>query len=142
MGLVGLGVGARQLLPALTRGRHARMVAVADLRLDALDQARRDFGVDTYPSVEALAESPTVEAVWVATPNHLHAQHSIAALERGKHVIVSKPMAISLDETRAMNAAAAKNHVHLLAGHTQSMAPTIRKMAEMVQRGELGKFGM
>jgi len=66
----------------------------------------------------------------------------IAAAERGKHVIVSKPMAISLDEAAAMNLAAKRNGVKLLAGHTQSMAPTIRKMAELVHTGELGQLGM
>jgi predicted dehydrogenase len=66
----------------------------------------------------------------------------IAAAERGKHVIVSKPMAITLDEASAMNAAAERNAVKLLAGHTQSMAPTIRKMADLVHSGDLGKLGM
>jgi phthalate 4,5-cis-dihydrodiol dehydrogenase len=78
----------------------------------------------------------------VATPNQLHAKHVIAAAERGKHVIVSKPMAITLQEAAAMNDAADRNGVKLLAGHTQSMAPTIRKMAEMVHGGELGRLGM
>jgi len=63
-------------------------------------------------------------------------------LERGKHVIVSKPMAITLHEAAAMNAAAERHGVKLLAGHTQSMAPTIRKMAELVHSGELGQLGM
>ena len=142
VGLVGIGVGARQLLPALTRGAHVTLTAVADVRPAALEAMQQEFGTQSYASVEALAESPNVEAVWVATPNHLHAEHTIAALERGKHVIVSKPMAISLEESRAMNAAAERNNVHLLAGHTQSMAPTIRKMAELVRSGELGKLGM
>jgi predicted dehydrogenase len=142
VGLVGIGVGARQLLPALTTGRHVKLTAVADVRPAALDQVARDFGTETFISVEELAESPNVEAVWVATPNHLHAGHAIAALERGKHVIVSKPMAISLAETAQMNAAADRNGALLLAGHTQSMAPTIREMARMVRDGELGKLGM
>jgi phthalate 4,5-cis-dihydrodiol dehydrogenase len=142
VGLVGLGVGARQLLPALTSRVHARLVAVADVREAAREQAARDYGAVTYESVDDLVRDSNVEAVWVATPNHLHAAHSIAALEAGKHVIVSKPMAISLEQTAAMNAAAARNRAHLLAGHTQSMAPTIRKMASLVASGELGKLGM
>jgi phthalate 4,5-cis-dihydrodiol dehydrogenase len=142
MGLVGMGVGARQLLPALTGSAYSRLVAVADVRPAAREQAAGDFGVRTYALVEDLSQDPNVEAVWVATPNQLHARHAILAAEAGKHVIVSKPMAISLEETAAMNAAAERNHVLLLAGHTQSMAPTIRKMAELVASGELGKLGM
>jgi phthalate 4,5-cis-dihydrodiol dehydrogenase len=129
-------------LPALTSSPHIKLTAAADIRPAALEQFAREFGTPTYTSVEDLADHPDVEAVWVATPNHLHAQHVIAAAERGKHVIVSKPMAITLDEAAAMNAAAEQHGVKLLAGHTQSMAPTIRKMAELVQSGELGKLGM
>ncbi len=142
MGLVGVGVGASQLLPALSTSPHIQLVAAADVRSAALEQFASEFGTQTYASVEALAEDPRVEAVWVATPNQLHAQHVIAAAERGKHVIVSKPMAISLDEAAAMNLAAERYGVKLLAGHTQSMAPTIRKMAELVHSGELGQLGM
>jgi phthalate 4,5-cis-dihydrodiol dehydrogenase len=63
-------------------------------------------------------------------------------MQRGKHVIVSKPMAISLDEARRMVKAADTNKVKLLAGHSQCMAPTIRRMAAYTRSGELGKLGM
>lgn len=142
MGLVGVGVGANQLVPALTRGPHARLVAAADLRSDALERLRRNADCATYPSVETLCANPAVEAVWVATPNPLHAAHAITAAESGKHVIVSKPLAITLDEAQAMTAAAERNGVLLLAGHSQSMAPTIRRMAEIVRSGTLGALGM
>jgi len=142
IGLVGVGVGANQLLPALTSSPHIKLTAAADVRPAALEQFAREFGAQTFSTVEELCERGDVEAVWVATPNHLHAEHVIAAAERGKHVIVSKPMAITLDEASAMNAAAERNSVQLLAGHTQSMAPTIRKMADVVHSGDLGKLGM
>src|SRR5260370_25864308 len=125
IGLVGVGVGASQLLPALTSSPHIKLSAAADVRPAALEQFAREFGAQTFSSVEYLCERGDVEAVWVATPNHLHAEHVIAAAERGKHVIVSKPMAITLDEAAAMNAAAERNGVKLLAGHTTSMAPPI-----------------
>jgi phthalate 4,5-cis-dihydrodiol dehydrogenase len=142
VGLIGVGVGASQLLPALTRSPHIRLTAAADVRPTALEQFGREFGCRTYASVEELCEQSDVEAVWVATPNQLHAAHVVAAAERGKHVIVSKPMAITMDEAEAMNVAAERNGVRLLAGHTQSMAPTIRKMAELVRSGQLGQLGM
>src|ERR1700716_3463260 len=123
IGLVGVGVGASQLLPALTSSPHIKLTAAADVRPAALEQFGREFGAQTFGSVEEMCERGDVEAVWVATPNHLHAQHVIAAAERAKHVIVSKPMAITLDEASAMNVAAERNAVKLLPGHTQSMAP-------------------
>jgi phthalate 4,5-cis-dihydrodiol dehydrogenase len=142
LGLVGLGVGATQLLPAMTQGPHVRLAAVADVRPQALERAAADYGVATYASVEDLCRAADVDLVWIATPSHLHAEHAIVAAEHRKHAIVSKPLAITLDECEAMNAAAERNGVHLLAGHTQSMAPTIRKLAELARGGELGRLGM
>jgi predicted dehydrogenase len=142
LGLIGIGVGARQLLPALTHHPHVRLHAAADVRPAALQQLAAEFGVATYSSVTDLCEQPDVDAVWVASPNHLHAEHSITAAEHGKHVIVSKPMAVTLAEADAMVAAAERAGVVLLAGHSQASAPSIRRIAAMVRSGELGALGM
>lgn len=142
IGLIGVGVGGRQLLPGLTQHPHVRLTAAADVRQAALDQLDTRFRLETFTSVHAMCESRAVDAVWVATPNHLHAEHAIIAAEHAKHVIVSKPMAVTLEEAEAMTAAAERHGIVLLAGHTQSMAPTIRAMADVVKRGELGRLGM
>src|SRR5689334_1569472 len=109
LGLIGIGVGARQLLPAMTRHPHVRLHAAADVRPSALEQLEAEFGVATYSSVASLCEQSDIDAVWVASPNHLHAEHAIAAAEHGKHVIVSKPMAISMSEADAMISAAERS---------------------------------
>jgi phthalate 4,5-cis-dihydrodiol dehydrogenase len=142
VGLVGVGVGAAQLLPALTTSPFGRLVAAADVRAEARERLAAEYSIPACETVEALAERSDVDAVWVATPNQLHAEHAIAAMERGKHVIVSKPMAISRDECQRMVAAADSNKVKLVAGHSQCMAPTIRRMGEFTRSGELGRLGM
>jgi phthalate 4,5-cis-dihydrodiol dehydrogenase len=140
IGLIGVGTGARQLLPALTQHPEVRLTAAADVRQGALDTL--PAAVQTFSSAEAMCDANVVDAVWVATPNHLHAEHAVVAAQHKKHVIVSKPMAITIDEADAMIEAARRNNVVLLAGHTQGMAPTIRRMAEMVRSRELGALGM
>jgi len=141
-GLAGIGAGAKNLLSGFARSQHARLVAAADLRQDALAAMKKELDVRTYSSVEDMCGDPDVDAVWVATPNHLHAQHTIAALIRGKHVIVSKPMAVTLEECEAMNEAAERSGGLLLAGHSQAMAAPIRKMAELVRSGDYGRLAM
>jgi phthalate 4,5-cis-dihydrodiol dehydrogenase len=141
-GLAGIGAGASNLLSGFKRNPHIRMVAAADLRQEALAALAKEFGVRTYGSVEALCQDPEVDAIWVATPNHFHAEHSLLALNHGKHVVVSKPMAVTIDECEAMNEAAGRNGLKLLAGHSQAMALPIRKMAELVASGEYGKLAM
>jgi phthalate 4,5-cis-dihydrodiol dehydrogenase len=107
-----------------------------------LEKFRAAYGGEAFNSVEAMCDSPNVDAVYIATPNQLHARHVIAAAERGKHVIVEKPMALSIAECEAMNKAAEKHGVKLLCGHTHSFDPPIRKIREIVKNGELGKLCM
>jgi phthalate 4,5-cis-dihydrodiol dehydrogenase len=83
-----------------------------------------------------------VDAIYIATPHELHAQHVITALEHDKHVIVEKPMALSLDEARQMYEAADRNGVKLMVGHTHSFDPPVKKMREIVASGELGRLLM
>jgi phthalate 4,5-cis-dihydrodiol dehydrogenase len=141
-GIAGLGVASTQILPYLARHPHARVVAAADVRPAALEQFAREFQAETFRSVEDLCRSPNVDAVYVCTPNHLHAEHVILAAEHRKHIIVEKPMALTLAECEAMNAAAERNGVHLLCGHTHSFDPPIRKMREIVRSGALGRLRM
>src|SRR4029079_9613524 len=102
---------------------------------DALGKFRETYGGETFPSVEAMCESADVDAIYVATTKPLHAQHVIADYARGKHVIVEKPMAMSIAECDAMNEAAEKYRVKLLCGHTHSFDPPIRKIRATVKSG-------
>src|SRR5581483_5628850 len=106
------------------------------------EKFERVYGGRAFESVEAMCASGLVDAVYVCTPNHLHAQHVIIAAEHRKHVIVEKPMALTLEECDAMNQAAERNGVKLLCGHTHSFDPPVRKMREIVKSGELGRLGM
>jgi len=140
--MAGLGVASTQILPPIAALPYIKITAAADLRGDALEKFRETYRGETFTSVEALCESANVDAVYIATPNQLHAKHVIAAAERGKHVIVEKPMALSIAECDAMNEAAEKHGVKLLCGHTHSFDPPIRKIRAIVKSGELGKLCM
>jgi phthalate 4,5-cis-dihydrodiol dehydrogenase len=120
MGMGGLGVASTQILPPVSKLPYVKIAAAADTRRDALEKFRSEYGAEVFTSFEAMCESPNVDFVYIATPNDLHAKHAIAAAERGKHVIVEKPMAMTLEECEAMNAAAEKHGVKLLCGHTHS----------------------
>jgi phthalate 4,5-cis-dihydrodiol dehydrogenase len=140
--MAGLGVASTQILPPISSLPYIKITAAADTRADALEKFRAVYGGEGFNSVEAMCDSPNVDAVYIATPNELHARHVIAAAERGKHVIVEKPMALSIAECEAMNEAAQKHGVKLLCGHTHSFDPPIRKIRGIVKSGELGKLCM
>jgi phthalate 4,5-cis-dihydrodiol dehydrogenase len=98
------------------------------------------YGVKTYASIEALCDDPDIDAVWIATPNTCHCPHVILAAERGKHVIVEKPMAISLAEAERMIEATERQGVQLLCGGSRSSSAVVRKMREVVVSGALGRL--
>ena len=142
LGMAGLGVASTQILPSICDLPFVKIGAAADVRKDALEKFRAQYGGQAYASVEEMCAQADIDAVYVSTPNQLHAEHVIAAAEHKKHVIVEKPMALSIEECEAMNAAAEKNGVRLLCGHTHSFDPPIRKIREIVNSGELGRLRM
>lgn len=138
-GLVGLGTGGRSLPHAIAKTSGFAFVAGADLREEGRAQYASEFGIQTFASVEALCGLKGLDAVYVATPNPFHAEHAIAALHAGKHVMVEKPMALTLVDCDRMIAAAAQNRVKLMVAHTRSWNAPIRKMREIISSGRLGR---
>jgi len=142
LGVAGLGVASTQILPPISTLPFIKIAAAADTRTDALAKFGEAYKGETFTSVEAMCASSNVDAVYVATPNQLHAQHAITAANHKKHIIVEKPMAMNLAECDAMNEAADKHGVKLLCGHTHSFDPPIRKIRDIVRSGELGRLCM
>src|ERR1700736_4095952 len=105
-GLVGLGTGGRSLPLAVEKTSGFKFVAGADLRQEAREQYRAEFGIQTFEDVEAMGEMKELAAGYVATPNPYHAEHAMTALASGKHVMVEKPMALTLDDCDRMIAGA------------------------------------
>jgi len=137
--MAGLGAGARQVLPSFQQVEGVELAAVADIRQQALAEfAAR--GVRTFDSVEAMCKSSDVDAVWIATPNVLHMEHTILAASNGKHVICEKPMALSLEQAQAMIDACAKYKVRYVQGHSKIYNPPVRKMREVAASGKLGRI--
>ena len=71
----------------------------------------RKYQGRTYESVEELCADPDIDVIWVATPNQFHCAHAVMAAEHGKHVICTKPMALTVAECEAMCLAAERNGV-------------------------------
>jgi phthalate 4,5-cis-dihydrodiol dehydrogenase len=90
--------------------------------------------------VAELCADPGVDVIWVTTPNQFHCEHTVLAAEHGKHVICTKPMALTVAECERMCRAAEQNGVQLLCGQTWSMGPDIQAMWRAARSGELGRL--
>jgi phthalate 4,5-cis-dihydrodiol dehydrogenase len=142
LGIAGLGGGASQMVPAFVRHPHIRITAAADIDTEVLERFRHDFSAETYHSVEEMCKNPNVDAVYIATPNQFHTEHALAALERGKHVLLEKPMTLTLEDAEVIIQAAQRRGVHLLVNVKHSFEPRIQKLREMVRARELGRLRM
>ena len=140
IGIAGLGVGAVQVVKAVAEDPRFQWAAACDVRSRGLAAFHERFGGRTYENMEDLCADPDVEVVWISTPNHLHAEHTIVAAEHGKHVVIEKPMALSLAEAERMVDACDAHGVELLCGHTAKMMPAYQAMRRVVTSGMLGKL--
>ncbi|MSQ26682.1 MAG: Gfo/Idh/MocA family oxidoreductase [Dehalococcoidia bacterium] len=137
--IAGLGMGAVQIIRSMEQAPFLEVVAAADVRPQALEVFRQRYGGRTYESVDALCQDPNVDAIWIASPNSLHREHTITAARNGKHVVIEKPMAVTLPEAEAMVEAADRYGTKLLCGHTASLMAGFRAMRGVITSGELGE---
>jgi len=142
IGAVGLGRAFSLMMPTFARHPRVEMVAGADPRGEARAQFEKDFGGCGYPTLEALCEDPDVEAVYIATPHGLHAQQAEYAAGKGKHLLVEKPMALTLDDCMRMTQAARNAGVVLIVGHSHSFDAPIARTRELIASGIYGRLRM
>tara|TARA_R110002110_G_scaffold269682_2_gene485334 strand:+ start:4335 stop:5528 length:1194 start_codon:yes stop_codon:yes gene_type:complete len=141
-GLIGLGGAAMQMLPSLMAHPRVRLAACADPNVQAREHFAADFDAAAYQQAEELCADPSIDAVYIATPHHLHRDHAVMAVEAGKHIIVEKPMAMTLEECDAMIDASERNGARMVVGHTHSFDPPVMKMREIIRTGEIGPISM
>jgi phthalate 4,5-cis-dihydrodiol dehydrogenase len=118
------------------------LVGATDPIAAARAQFEKDFGAPSYDSIEALCANPAVEALYIASPHQFHAEHVRLAASFGKHVMVEKPMALTVDECTAMIDAARSAGVHLIVGHSHSFNTPIRRTRELIDSGRYGAVKM
>lgn len=142
LGIAGLGRGFMLLLPTLAAHPGIRLVAAADPREDARRQFTADFAAATYSEVAELCADPDVEAVYIATPHQFHREHVELAAAHGKHVLVEKPMALSLADCQAMIAAMRRAGRWLMVGHSHSFDAPYLRTRELIDSGDFGAVRM
>ena len=142
VGVAGLGKAFGLMLPTFERDPRIALVAAADPRVEATRKFAAEFGARAYDSVEALCGDRDVDLVYIATPHQHHAEHAVLAANRGKHVLVEKPMAIALDECQRMIDAAQRAGVVLIVGHSHGFDRPIRRAREIVASGAVGAVRM
>ncbi len=142
LGAAGLGRAFSLMAETFARDPRIELVAGADPRPEARRQFELDFHGKTFSSTEQMCALREVEAVYVATPHQFHLQDVKTACSSKKHVLVEKPMALSLEECRQMIGAAERGGVQLVVGHSHSFDLPIIKTKQLVDAGSFGRVRM
>ena len=116
------------------------ITAVSDTMESRLKEAHEKFNCKTYNNIDDLISDNDIEVVVIATPSHLHEQHTIKALQAGKNVVCEKPMADSLDAVDKMISAAKKYNTLLTVFQNRRYMPSFRKIREIIDSGILGRI--
>lgn len=138
--LIGCGrIGARH---AEYIAKLGKLVAVCDIDKRKADAFGEKYGCDSYTSITTLLyhQKQKIDVVSICTPNGLHAEHSILALDGGCHVLCEKPLAISVKSGRKMIEAAEKNDRHLFVVKQNRFNPPVIAVKECIENGYLGKI--
>ncbi len=134
----GGAVAQTRHLPEYAANPHAEIAGILDFNQARAEELCERYGGRAYASLEEVLEDKNVEAVSICTPNATHAEYTIRALEAGKHVLVEKPMALSLGETRDMMEAQKRAGKILMLGHNQRMVKAHIKAKELLKSGAIG----
>jgi predicted dehydrogenase len=141
-GLIGCGGRGRYLSKSFMK-LGAQCVAVCDVYSEHLDLARKD-APDAKPYIDnhELLAQPGIDFVVIATPDHQHCPHLLAALDTHKDVYLEKPMSHSLDESRRMVQAVRRTKQIVQIGMQRRSFPSIAKAEKLVNDGALGTISL
>src|SRR5215467_964721 len=142
LGVAGLGRAFSVMLPTFMEDTRVRLVAAADPRPEARQRFAGDFSANSYATIEELCADPTVEAIYIATPHQYHAQQAMLAAQSGKHLLIEKPMALTLDECAKIIDAAGRAGVQVVVGHSHSFDAPVMRLRALVESGEFGRVRM
>ena len=133
-------IGREWMAPAISAQPNSVVAAVASASPRRARAFANDLGIEkVYGSAAELLDDSEIDVVYISTTNELHAPHTIAAAQAGKHVLSEKPLALSLDDARAMVEACRAAGVVLGTNHHLRNAATHRVMRDLVQSGAIGQ---
>jgi len=142
IGLIGAGAVVQVAhLPVLKKLKNVQLAAICDVDLPKARALAERFGIrDVFDDIEDLLAHEQVDALLIATPNHLHEPHILAALAANAHVLVEKPVALTATGAQKIAKAAEKRGRVVMAGMTHRYRPDAQAVRSFVQSGELGEI--
>ena len=120
--------------------KGAKLVAVCDNVVDKAIKIAGQFGISSYEDMDEMMISESIDVVVVLTPSGLHAEHVVNLSKYGKHIMVEKPMALTIEDTEDMISACDVNHIKLFVIKQNRFNVPVIKLKETLDSGRFGKL--
>jgi UDP-N-acetylglucosamine 3-dehydrogenase len=138
--VIGLGMMGQRHAQIWQEMHMTRLVSVYDIERDRSDEVSKLYGADPAESLEAAINAEGVDIVSVCTNDEAHRETCVAAAEAGKHVLVEKPLATTLEDCDAIIDACRRSNVKLMTGHVCRFDPRYVKCRDAVMDGTVGEI--
>ncbi|MGC9516835.1 MAG: Gfo/Idh/MocA family oxidoreductase [Methanomicrobiales archaeon] len=138
VGVIGVGAMGLNHARVYSRIENANLLAVSDLMKDKADEIAKTYNSTSYKDYKDVLEIPEIDAVSVCVPTTHHHQVVMDAIQHGKHVLVEKPIAFTLEEAREMVKAAKESNLKLATGHVERFNPVVQEAKALIQDGAIG----
>jgi predicted dehydrogenase len=133
-------IGLKKVLPAMQRGQHTSLRAIASRDLTKAREAAASLGIPTaYGSYEELLADPQIDAVYIPLPNHLHVPWTIRVAEAGKHVLCEKPLSLTVAEAKTLLAVRARTGVKIGEAFMVNCHPQWLRLRALLAEGRIGE---
>ena len=139
-GLIGCGRVAPRHAQSLKELAGAQLTAVADCVENRARRFAGEYGTESHTDYRRLLERKDLDVVTVCTPSGLHARMAIEAMQAGKHVVVEKPMALTLEDADAVIRTAEETGKRLCVVMQNRFNPPMQDLLRIVRSGSLGKI--
>ena len=142
-GILGAARVNERLMPAIVAADNAKLIAIASRRQGAAAEvlakyAPQETNVLTLDNPDELLNNPDIDAIYLPMANEEHTEWAIKAIEKGKHVLIEKPMALSLSDIELIEAAAIKHRVVVMEGFMYVFHPQHDAVHQLIDSGVIG----
>ena len=138
---IGAGTVAEMHGRGLAAAANGTLIGAYDVERSKAEAITAKFGGRVFDSMEKLLADPDVDAVHVLTPVHLHVSHAVQSLKAGKHVLVEKPVAATLEEIALLKSVAREANRVCMPAHNYIYVPSLRRAKRLLDEGRLGAIG-
>lgn len=128
-------------IPAIIKSSNSEFYAIASRDIEKAKECKKEFNCPkTYTSYEELLDDKFIDAVYIPLPNSMHMEWAIKAMEKGKHVLCEKPIALNSNEAIRMKDVSIKNNVKLMEAFMYRYTDRIMKLHELLDSGIIGNI--